>query len=487
MKICFGLLAGKNENPPVIWDSNNVVNPHMCLIGMTGSGKSHTLRKIIESLSLYNENPEHKIHVLDVHGDLSVPNASSVLFSEQTQYGLNPLKIIPDPDFGGIRKKTNSFIQVFKKFSRALGEKQIAVLRNLIYDTYENFGFKINDPRTWLVTGNDTVITNGTRFYIKVPIQEKDEARNLGASWDPQRKSWWVNIDQYIGSITQWPPNPLKRVNPNLIDVLRYAHHINQCAFLGTNSEACAKLEIAIKASNQFAKKRIRSFSSQQNGIDIDKENVERAKSKAIASYEDYVNSIVSGNEIEQLLKYDSSDVLMSVVDRLENLNAIGIFKSDIPPFDEKSKVWRYDIRALKGAERSMFILYKCQEIFEKAFLRGQTDKIFDTIVIDEAHMILDDEEDNIIKTIALEGRKFGIQLILASQSPEHFPKDVMTAIATKIVLGIDELLWKIAYNKMNISIDALKWIIVQKRFLIQMKLIGQSNFRWLFTYMNQN
>lgn len=52
------------------------------------------------------------------------------------------------------------------------------------------------------------------------------------------------------------------------------------------------------------------------------------------------------------LLKYDSKDVMKSVVDRLENLNSIGIFRSEEPPFDPDTSIWRYDIKALAPAEK---------------------------------------------------------------------------------------------------------------------------------------
>lgn len=266
--------------------------------------------------------------------------------------------------------------------------------------------------------------------------------------------------------------------------MLRYAKHINRCTFLGANSEACTKLEIVHIKANSFVRKRLKSLAT-QSGYTADKEaeELERAKQRAIESYTEYVNSVVSGKEVDQLLKYDSSDVLASVVDRLENLNAVGIFKAETPPFDTTKPIWRYNIRALGIEERSMFILFKCQALFEKALERGETDRIHETIVIDEAHVVMDDDPDNIINKISLEGRKFGLQLLLVSQSPEHYPKDIMTAMGTKVVLGIDELLWKPAVGKMNIPLDSLKWIILRKRFLCQMKWVGQAQSAWTYTY----
>ena len=51
-------------------------------------------------------------------------------------------------------------------------------------------------------------------------------------------------------------------------------------------------------------------------------------------------------------MKYDSKDVMKSVVERLENLYNCGIFKEQQPPFDTNSTVWRYDIKALRLEEK---------------------------------------------------------------------------------------------------------------------------------------
>jgi hypothetical protein len=42
------------------------------------------------------------------------------------------------------------------------------------------------------------------RFYLTVPFAQKDEAKGLGARWDPARKRWYVpeGIDQ--GPFQRW-------------------------------------------------------------------------------------------------------------------------------------------------------------------------------------------------------------------------------------------------------------------------------------------
>src|SRR3546814_15906044 len=87
-------------------------------------------------------------------------------------------------------------------------------------------------------------------------------------------------------------------------------------------------------------------------------------------------------------MKYDSTDVLKSVVDRLENLNAIGVFKATPPPFDPYADVWRYKIQALSTEERKLFVLFRLEEIFAAAIQRGEQDQVVEVVVLDEAHKI---------------------------------------------------------------------------------------------------
>lgn len=61
-------------------------------------------------------------------------------------------------------------------------------------------------------------------------------------------------------------------------------------------------------------------------------------------------------------------------------------------------------------------------------------------VVIDEAKIIASGQGDpnkssRILNVIATEGRKFGLGMILASQSREHFGADVMRNFGTRLVL----------------------------------------------------
>jgi hypothetical protein len=153
---------------------------------MSGSGKTFTLRKMISHMLQTSGENTPRIHLFDVHGDITVQGASSVRFSEQTDYGLNPLRVCADPHFGGVRKRIQAFINTMNRVMRGLGVKQEAALRNILIDVYEAHGFKVDDPDTWHVDSDSPVLMSDgddSRLYLDVPRGEKDDAKALGAKW----------------------------------------------------------------------------------------------------------------------------------------------------------------------------------------------------------------------------------------------------------------------------------------------------------------
>ena len=488
MKVTWGndaRAAKARTYEPVVTDSETAVNGHALIVGMTGAGKTFTLKRMIrEMVATADPAAPPRIYVFDMHGDIDIEGASTVRFSEQTGYGLNPLRVNPDPHFGGVRKRVQGFIGTMNRVMRELGPKQEAALRNILYDVYARHGFRADDPSTWHVDDSEPhLLSDGSdgRLYIDVPIGEKDDAKALGARWEPTERCWYVDANDYEGAITRWPPKLLSRTHPAISDVLRMARYIMQMSFLGSGQEAITRLAVANKASAAYQRKVYEAMRAGDRGFRDEKlqADIEKAKVKAIEAYTEYVTSIATGREIDDVMRYDSTDVLKSVVDRLENLNAIGIFKAKPPPFDPKAPVWRYDIRALGKDEQKLFVLFRLEEIFADAVQRGEQRSMRDVIFLDEAHKFFDDDPDNIINTVAKEARKFGVGLNCISQSPTHFTEDFIAAVATKVILGIDELYWKGSASKMRLTEEALAWVKLQRSLLVQIKAKGATKNDW--------
>jgi DNA helicase HerA-like ATPase len=411
LKVNFGYDKWKKNNN-IIWDTEKTINGHMILVGASGTGKTFTIRKILSELS---KDPNIKIHIIDVHGDINIDGASSVDFSETSGYGLNPLKISADKDFGGVRKKIRMFVSMLNRTSRKLGTKQESVLINLLEDLYYQNGFEISNSKTWSV---DYKNTKYTKKY------------------------------------------------PSISDLSRFANYKLKQILVGTSSKALSNLEKLNKKFMSLEKKAIKLKEGEDHDLD-------KLKEECKTIYTNYIDSIENGREIDDLIKYDSKDVIKSVYERIQLLQSSGIFKNKIPPFDDNNNVRRYNIKSLNVDEQKMFLDVLAEDIFFNAKQKGETDKPREFIVIDEAHLFMSDDNEHILVKIALEARKYGLGLILASQAFHHFSEDIISNTSCKVCLGLDEMYHITSAKKLTIEPKRFKYIIPHKSALIQVKEKG--------------
>ena len=445
MKIPLGynsaLLKYEDEQNPnkslIWWDTQKLINGHVILAGKSGSGKTFTLRKlllnILKAVEVEKKNSQNnikfRVHIIDVHGDIDIgPEASTVKFSESTNYGFNPLLINKDKDFGGVRKRIQSFISSLNRTGFKLGGNQEATLRNLLIDLYAANGIFENNPETWVIS--------------------KD---------------------------SKYPRNP------TIDDLARYTENKMKSMFLGLvgKNNCTTLLEKTNRAQNKLFKK-IKSTKKATN------DEIDKLKAEVIDNFTNYINEIDSGKEFDELLKYDSLDVMKSLSNKINNLNSIGIFKNEPPPFDINKNIWRYDIKSLDIDEKALFVSFLCETLFYKAVQRGEQNDVVEIIVLDEAHLFVNDDPRNPINTIAKEARKFGLALFAASQSLTHFSDDFLSNVSTKIILGIDQIYWSNSINKLKLTEEALKWIIFHKRILMQINNKGDVKNEFLWVYNNK-
>lgn len=49
------------------------------------------------------------------------------------------------------------------------------------------------------------------RIDLKVPYEDKDEAKRLGALWDAARKTWYIKNKENLRPFLKWMPERLTR------------------------------------------------------------------------------------------------------------------------------------------------------------------------------------------------------------------------------------------------------------------------------------
>ncbi len=413
---------------PVVWDSQTAMNGHIMIMGGSGAGKTHTARQLLKGM--VQASSDLRIHVFDVHGDIDgLPRLSTVKFSEQTPYGYNPLAINACKDSGGVRRRIQSFISALNRTSRRLGSRQEAVLRALLTDLYAANGFYEDKPDSWRM--DDGVLRKFSKKH------------------------------------------------PTLTDAARFTQAKLRSLYLGADTSAAAAFEQTNrKAQSLYSKLRaLGRVDSKQLSADAD---INKLKVAAIESYRQAIQAMGTGRELDDLLRYDSREVLRSVSERLENLNATGVFRSEPPPFDPLATIWRYDIKSLREDEQKLLVYCRLEALFHQAVANGVQQTIQQVVFLDEAKRFFTDEMDNPINMIVTEGRKFGLAIVCASQSPTHFSEDFLANVATKILLRLDEMYWDGAVKKLRIELNTLKYIVPRKNLAVQIKTSDAASSKFI-------
>ncbi|AFY93132.1 ATP-binding protein [Chamaesiphon minutus] len=135
----------------VYWDLNKAANPHMVIMGTSGSGKTQTLKAIV--WELYRGFPSRSI-VLDFHGDQELPGEICYPIHMASAYGINPLVINLDPEGGGSKLQAISVAATLRR-ALIMGTNQEGLLILMIGELYEQFGITQENRQTWTIPPPD--------------------------------------------------------------------------------------------------------------------------------------------------------------------------------------------------------------------------------------------------------------------------------------------------------------------------------------------
>jgi hypothetical protein len=401
----------ENVLDTVGWHPDKVANHHIGMIGLSGSGKTYQLRNMIFSVP-----PDVEVDIFDWHGDIELPVSADVAeanFNQNTKYGYNPLILNPDPEYGGVRRGVMDLIDAINNTSSKLGAKQEFCLRNLLYDTYARFNIFPDRPETWR-----------RKILSTAQVEQLKRDGNMAAVYASY---------------------------PTIEDVHAFGMAKLKTMLLGANEDdeganiATAAIDELSKIMSRLDSANIKIGQlkklSESDIEEIDKLEAQRYKAmvKAEEAFSKYVRNMRTGREFEEHVKYQSKDTILSVLTRLDNLIATGIFSQNPPPFG-MARIRRYFLRPLARSpdELSMFIRFRMRAIIRSMMQEGHVDgRLRRLIVLDEASQFADDSPENPINVIATQMRKFGLGLMLASQSIAHFTDDFVQNAGTVLVLTV--------------------------------------------------
>lgn len=132
----------------VSWQPNRCHNPHLVLGGSSGAGKTYAIREIVNSFSMSGV----LFTVIDKHGDIDgLSGINTCEFGYGFKKGINPLRLIPDPKYGGPEANAISFIGLLNDLSgiHRLGPEQQNMLHNTIVELYRANRIIQEDVGSW--------------------------------------------------------------------------------------------------------------------------------------------------------------------------------------------------------------------------------------------------------------------------------------------------------------------------------------------------
>ncbi len=138
---------------PVVWDPYESSNPHVLILGESGSGKTYTASRLVIELA--------RAHlpsiVFDYGQGFSLQHAPEAFRNDfrtielqlsRDGIGINPLQIFPVDTHGPAtvaQRVADTFVRVYPR----LGVQQHALLRRAVLELLADAGVSAENPRTW--------------------------------------------------------------------------------------------------------------------------------------------------------------------------------------------------------------------------------------------------------------------------------------------------------------------------------------------------
>ena len=136
------VLIGNN----IYWSGAVVANPHGCIIGGSGAGKTQTLKGIAWGM-IQSFKPQ--VIVIDFHGDQELPGEYCLNVNMTSDIGINPLRLNLDTEGGGPNLKAIELSGLLKKVLR-LGPNQEGLMIDVFKTCYNIRGITQESPASWV-------------------------------------------------------------------------------------------------------------------------------------------------------------------------------------------------------------------------------------------------------------------------------------------------------------------------------------------------
>lgn len=154
-------------------------------------------------------------------------------------------------------------------------------------------------------------------------------------------------------------------------------------------------------------------------------------------------NQEYSIQDLINAVRLDKSNAKWKVISGLESLRDSGVFEGTPARDRDLVKEGKASIINLKGSEpriQELIVAKICKNLFSSKKL-GEIPNFF--LLVEEAHNFCPERgfgdalSSQILRTIASEGRKFGLYLGVVSQRPARIDKNILSQCNTQIILKV--------------------------------------------------
>jgi len=401
----------------VYWDYRAEQNPHLMIVGKSGSGKTYLLRKILNHFAL-NEKGKINIFVIDFHGDLEIEDAQTIEYNknDETSSGIGVFEFDFFSKAGGIYNRVDELVKIFENsFFPQMSPLRKALLKKLLLDVYIQKGYDPDDKKTWdkpleqLPTLEDLAKLIKTLVEILKDMKKKKQEQAL----------YSVSIEFFKDLMQNKNAFDEKELLEKADEI--YERYKTELLQEDLNIEE----KLGIKNFNFYTKKNVLS---------------------GLETIEIYINAMIESK----------------------------IFSKNNPSFQKGKNVFRFNLKYLEDDLMLFIANLIIQRIFTKLRMRYEykQDENVDIntfIVIDESKLILPNKEKNndlhYINRIVSEARKFGLGIILASQRMAHYSQEMVSNVASKIILNTDESEQIVIRKKLALKDDKIFSQIKSKQY----------------------
>ncbi len=145
--------------------------------------------------------------------------------------------------------------------------------------------------------------------------------------------------------------------------------------------------------------------------------------------------------DIINTIEMDRNNIKWNLINSLEHLDSLGVFSDNPTPLTHLVTPDKVSIINLRGASpniQELVVAQLAKNLFEARKLDRVPAMMF---ILEEAHSFCPQQSraisSAILKTIASEGRKFGLGLCVVSQRPAKVDKNVLSQCNTQIILKV--------------------------------------------------